>query len=168
MKRSTIIFILNLFVLLSSINAQVDTVYTKNGEVYYGTAKSSLSFTRISTQGNANITLSNDNIARIGFAERVEFKIDDTFKNPDGEKISFHFTPYILGGDEVLQIGNDEATFEYENTWNYTFKIKIPINNWTISPFYESSSRSLKIEKEEYFSEINSYLMGITFSLYLK
>jgi len=156
MKRSTIIFILNLFVLLSSINAQVDTVYTKNGEVYYGVAKMAAGYTVVKTKGDATITLSNDKISRVGFAEIVELTIKEDFRNPDGDKMSIHFTPYLMGGSQISRINNFDEKYKYTQTWNYNIKVKIPLKNFTIAPFYDSSSSILEIDDEKQYYENNS------------
>jgi len=94
--------------------------------------------------------------------------IKDDFRNTDGDKASIHFSPYISGGSQISRINNFDEKYNYTQTLNLNIKFKIPINNFTIAPFYESSFSVLEIEEEKYYSEINRYLLGITFSFYIK
>jgi hypothetical protein len=159
-----------LLLMLSSviINAQIDTVYTKNGEVYYGKVYQDFVNTKVTTEGGVNITLPTSKVDRVNYSISEKVKIQNEFRNPDGDKMSIHFTPYLMGGSQISRINNFDEKYKYTQTWNYNIKVKIPLKNFTIAPFYDSSSTILEIDEKKQYSENNSYLMGVTFSFYIK
>lgn len=86
-------------------------------------------------------------------------------KNPDGDDISFHFTPFFIGGSQtypMLNIYNqlDEKEKKIDDQLNFNLMVKIPFSkDITISPFYETFNYAKLAKLHKY---------GVTFSFYLE
>jgi len=101
-------------------------------------------------------------------------------QNADGENISFHFTPFITIGSltfdkaTLLMLNNqgyeEEMILTYEPSGNmipilnYQVMLKVPVNNFTFSPFL--NSHIIKYKDPSYKS--TRYDIGCRISFYLK
>lgn len=81
------------------------------------------------------------------------------FKNPDGENLSIHITPYLT--DANIKIFKAEGSVN--QTLNYNIMFKIPLSAYvTTSLFYKSEDYDLGfvgIKKKNY---------GVTLSIYIE
>jgi hypothetical protein len=80
-------------------------------------------------------------------------------KNPDGDCVSVHFTPYLT--DATIKVFDNEG--KAYQTFNFDFKLKMPLSpDATLTVFYKSEKFELD------FIGIKKKSYGITLSIYIE
>jgi sRNA-binding regulator protein Hfq len=159
---------LSLIFFLSTFTfAQLDSVYTLTGEIYVGKVEQSDNYITIILKSNAKIFLEKKYIQNIVYSSPVNIEPKNEFLNPDGENVSFHFTPFFSDGRLSVKNGNTTLSYDYENTTNIEVSIKIPTSNFTFEPFYRSSTMEIKSEND-YSEKFNGNIWGCKISYYIK
>ncbi len=80
-------------------------------------------------------------------------------KNPDGENISIHFTPYFT--DATFKVFDKKA--DLNQTFNFNIMVKMPLSPLvTVSMFYKTENFELE------FIAIKKKSYGITLSIYFE
>jgi len=151
--------------------AQLDSVYTFSGEVYVGKVEQYDNNIQIISKGNARITLEKKYVQNIVISKPlvVDKQIEsyNEFNNPDGNKVSIHFTPFFFSGNLTINDGNTTNSYDYDKNFNIEIMIKIPINNLTFSPFYRSYTDGIKFP-DNTSQKVSGNFFGCTMSYYLK
>lgn len=85
--------------------------------------------------------------------------------NPDGENLSFHFTPFFAMAKSKL---DENKLYESDSNFNYNLKVKIPLSNTlTFSLFYEKNSLEYDLINSKSKMIENLTKIGGTISFYV-
>lgn len=90
-------------------------------------------------------------------------------KNPDGEKVSIHLTPFFSSQTYKSFDGFEKKEDPF---FNFNLMLKVPLSDRiTVSPFYQhgKSKYDVSFQADKVYSMENSYNnFGATFSYYFK
>jgi len=102
------------------------------------------------------------------YSQKTDYSIPDNydnFKNPDGERISLHLTPYFNSGSHY---NNNNLIYNYQPTFSFNVLLKIPVTNrLTIAPFYQQQSFDQEPSKDNIYKILDQQTKtGMTLSIY--
>ena len=100
------------------------------------------------------------------YSQKTDYsRPEDDFKNPDGERVSLHITPFFNAGSHSV---NNNLIYNYQPVLNLEVKLRIPVSNrFTIAPFYEQRSFDVLPTKEITQEILDRQIKaGMTFSIY--
>jgi hypothetical protein len=100
------------------------------------------------------------------YSQKTDYsRPEDDFKNPDGERVSLHLTPFFNSGSHY---SNNNLIYNYQPTFSFHILLKIPLTNrFTVAPFYQQQSFDQEPSKDNIYKILDQQTKaGMTLSIY--